>query len=93
MMLAMSLDELFAWLIAVGFVLVVLGFVSFIPARRGHWSALLLAAPSLLVGGIGTWGTLTSEGRALIPYLSLFFPVQLLMGVAAVMLWFICRRA
>lgn len=93
MIMSMSIEALFAWLIIIGLVLVVLGFVSFIPARRGHWSAPLLAAPSVLIGGWQTWSTLTSEAPNIIPYVWMFFLALLIMGVAAITLWFVRRRA
>ena len=88
----MNFEGLFVLIVIIGLILVVLGFVSFIPARRGHWSALLFAAPSVVIGAWQTWISLTAEGNAIVPYLWLFFLAQLVMGIAAITLWFI-RRA
>ena len=40
-----------AWVfLAIPILLIVLALLSFIPASRGHWSAILLAAPPVLFG-------------------------------------------
>ena len=94
MMLASNFDALLPWIFGIPLALVVLGFVSFIPALRGHWSALLLAAPSVLIGGALTWSIVTDTRKdTLIPALWVFFPAPLVVGLAAITLWFIRRRA
>jgi hypothetical protein len=40
-----------AWIfVAIPFVLIALAAISFIPAALGHWSAVLLATPAVLLG-------------------------------------------
>jgi len=94
MMFASNFDALLPIIFGIPIALVGLGFVSFIPAYRGHWSAVLLAAPSVLIGAMLTWGIITdSRPDQLIPALWVFFPAPLVVGVAAISLWAVRRRS
>ena len=74
---------------AVAFLLapLVLGLVSLWPAGRGHWAALVLAAPSLLVGLAFTWALLR-EGAAYVGWPAIAYSFVLLaVGASSVLLW------
>ena len=43
-------DAMWPWVLGCSGLLGAFGFVSRIPAKRGHWSVLILAAPPLLIG-------------------------------------------
>ena len=94
MMLASNFDALLPIIFGIPIALVALGLLSFIPAFRGHWSAVPLAAPSVLIGLMLTWGIITdSRPDQLIPALWVFFPAPLVVGVAAISLWAVRRRS
>ena len=95
MMLASGSNDVSAVLLfGIPAALVALGLISFIPASRGHWSAILLAAPSVLIGLMLTWGIVTDPRKdMMIPVLWIVFPAPLIMGVAASMLWAARRRS
>lgn len=94
MMIASNFDALLPIIFGIPVAFVGLGFVSFIPAFRGHWSAVLLAAPSVVIGAMLTWGIVNdSRPDQLIPALWIFFPAPLVVGVTSIILWAVRRRS
>jgi hypothetical protein len=93
MMLASNFDALLPLMLGVPAVLVVCGLVSFIPASRGHWLALVLAVPCALFGLILIYA-LFADGRpdSIIPALWVVFPAPLVVGGASIALWAFRRR-
>ncbi|MEI9898400.1 MAG: hypothetical protein WDN28_32215 [Chthoniobacter sp.] len=82
------------WIFGIVFTLLVLGFLSFWPATRGHWSALLLAGPSVLLGAFLIWYLVagTRPDQAL-PDLWYFFPTPFAVGLASLLFWASARHA
>jgi len=82
------------WTFGAVFTLVVLGLLSFWPASRGHWSALLMAGPSVALGGFLTW-SLVADSRPdqAMPDLWFLFPAPLAVGVVAILVWWAVRYA
>ena len=71
--------------------------ISFFPAARGHWSALVLAVPSLLVGFAFTAAMLDDAriygfGKFDVSNY-IVWPLPFVVGVASVILWAMRRRA
>ena len=93
MIFASNFDAFLPLLLGVPVALVGLGLISLFAAFRGHWSAVPLAAPSILVGLVLTWGIVTdSRPDQLIPVLWLLFPAPLAVGSASIILWAKRRR-
>ena len=93
-LLAESIDGALPIIFGIPLVLIAAGLLSFWPATRGHWSALVLAAPCLLIGFFLTASiVLDSRKDMLMPSLWIFFPAPLLIGIASVALWFVRRRS
>ena len=94
-------DDMWPWVLGCSGLLGTFGFVSLIPAKRGHWSALILAAPPLLIGVFFTLGSTVGaiQPRPHLEYfwnkLTLLFIVPSLLlfalGVVSVRGWAICR--
>lgn len=94
MMFASNFDGLLPFIFGIPLALVALGFISLIPAFRGHWSAVLLAAPSVLIGLVLTWSIVAaSRPDQLIPALWVIFPAPLIVGVSSIALWALRRRS
>jgi hypothetical protein len=76
------------WIFGCVFLFVILGLLSFWPAARGHWSALIMAAPSILLGGFLSWN-LISDSRPdhALPDMWFLFPAPLAVGVVAILMW------
>jgi hypothetical protein len=88
------MENALAWIFAIVFTLVVLGILSFWPASRGHWSALLLAGPSILLGAFLIWNVVApARPDPLMPDLWFLFPAPLAVGVGSILFWLAARRA
>src|SRR5438105_1134573 len=87
-LLAEHTDAALVWIFGGVFLFVILGLLSFWPAARGHWSALFLAAPSVLLGGFLSW-SLVADSRPDrgLPDMWFFFPAPLAVGLAAILMW------
>ena len=100
MALHQAFYELGPWLLGCLLVIGIFGLVSLVPARRGHWSALILAAPPLLVGAYFIWGLVAclmdvSQRKNLWSEYNLVFvpfPLLFVLGVVSVRRWAMCRR-
>lgn len=89
-----SIDSALGWIFGIVFTLVVMGIFSFWPASRGHWSALVLAGPSVLLGGVLIWNILAPvRPDSLMPDLWYLFPAPLAVGVASILFWAAARHA
>jgi hypothetical protein len=89
LVIASDFAGLIEWLTGISIALLLCAFVSFVPARRGHWSAPLLAAPVILFGGSLFWSVLKSGP---VPFLSiLVFGSPLLCGSISLVLWILTR--
>lgn len=87
-----SIDNALVWIFGIVFTLFVMGILSFWPASRGHWSALLLAGPSVLLGGFLIWNVVTpTRPDSLMPDLWYLFPAPLAVGVASILFWAAAR--
>lgn len=87
-LLAEHTDPGLVWIFGGVFFFVVLGLFSFWPAGRGHWSALFMAAPSVLLGGFLTWSLIAdSKPDHGLPDMWFFFPAPLAVGVVAILVW------
>lgn len=70
------------------FTLLILGFFSFWPAAHGHWSALLLAGPSVVLGAFLIWNVLAgTRPDPTLPDLWFCFPAPFAIGVASLLFW------
>ena len=84
-----------AWIfLAIPFSLIASAAISFIPASRGHWSAVLLAAPAVLFGLMLLVRVGVANARSgLMPFgacaLLLAPPV---LGILSLGVWSECRR-
>ncbi len=88
-----SIDNALGWIFGIVFTLVVMGILSFWPASRGHWSALVLAAPSVLLGGFLVWNVLApARPDPLMPDLWYLFPAPLAVGLASILFWAAARH-
>ena len=70
----------------------VLALASFWPAARGHWLALPLSIPSILLGIMLGIGFLNEHGRVY-PGFGLMTVVYLVLGFASVRIWSWRRRS
>lgn len=87
-LLAEYSDAGLVWIFGGVFLFVILGLVSFWPATRGHWSAIFMAAPSVLLGGFLTWSLVAdSKPEHGLPDMWFFFPAPLAVGVVAILVW------
>lgn len=79
----------------VGFVAISIfpGLVSFWPAIRGHWSALLLAAPSIL-GGLMLMvdNVRNSSPEPIDASIWIYSAIPLAIGVLSILVWWTQRR-
>lgn len=81
-------DAALVWIFGCVFLFVILGMFSFWPAARGHWSALFMAAPSVLIGGFLSWSLVTDSGPDHgLPDMWFLFPAPLAVGVVAILVW------
>ena len=71
--------------------ILVLGIASFWPARRGHWSGLVMALPCVLLGLAFAVAIMAEGFRIIYPVLLLFPPVYLGLGIASILLWYTRR--
>ncbi len=75
------------------FTLLILGFFSFWPAAHGHWSALLLAGPSVVLGGYLIWNIVAgTRPDPTLPDLWFFFPAPFAIGIASILFWASARH-
>lgn len=89
LVIASDFTGLIEWLTGISIALLLCALVSFMPARRGHWSTPLLAAPPILFGGSLFWSVLKSGP---VPFLAIFvFGAPLLCGVISFVLWALTR--
>ena len=93
MMLASSFDELASILFWIGMALVALGFISFVPAARGHWLALPLAIPVACLGAVSVADIFIHSNPAMVlPEFWFTSLAPLVLGTASIVLWFVRRR-
>jgi hypothetical protein len=89
-------DGIWPWYLGCFSVLVVLGLVSLIPARRGHWSALVLAAPPLVIGvyviGSLAVAILRDPGMDKLRLFFLSFSIPIFIAAVSVRFWAVQRR-
>jgi hypothetical protein len=86
--LAESIEGPLKLLFEVSILAVCLALVGLWPAFRGHWSALLLAAPAILLGLTRCYEMATAENRAYLDKgLWGWALVPLSVGVASAVLW------
>ena len=91
LMLASNFDQGLAVFLIVPIGLVLMGLYSFVPASRGDWSAVVLATPSLIIGGMFTRSLVEERGNGVTP-VDLIFTTPLIIGVASIALcWFVRR--
>jgi hypothetical protein len=70
----------------------ILGAIAYKPARRGHWSALVLATPALLLG-LALIAALFNDARGFgLLGAILYIPILLMVGGGAVVRWYRSRR-
>jgi hypothetical protein len=91
MMFASSFDALVPLIYGIPIVFLALGLISFIPAARGHWSALVLALPAAFVGFILI--SITGYSDATLPGIKIIWPAPLVVGGLSALLWIIRRRS
>ncbi len=85
---AENTDVALVWIFGVVFLFVILGLLSFWPATRGHWSAVFMAAPSVLLGGFLSWSLVTDlRPDYRLPDMWFLFPAPLAVGVVAILVW------
>ncbi|EDY17138.1 hypothetical protein CfE428DRAFT_5320 [Chthoniobacter flavus Ellin428] len=89
-----NIDNSLAWIFGIVFMLVVMGIISFWPASRGHWSAVLLAAPSVVLGGLLIWNIVAPiRPDSPMPDLWFLFPAPLAVGLASILFWMAARHS
>jgi hypothetical protein len=66
-LLASNFDGLMWIFIAIPLLLLAGAVASFIPADRGHWSALVLAGPAVVLGSIFALTVISGAGSHLLP--------------------------
>ncbi|MEP6671417.1 MAG: hypothetical protein ABJF10_19805 [Chthoniobacter sp.] len=94
LLLAENIDAGLGWIFGAVFTFLVMGFLSFWPATRGHWSALLLAGPSVIFGGFLIWYVVAnSHPNQPMPDLWFFFPAPFAIGLASIVFWASARHA
>ena len=70
----------------------VLGLFASIPARRGHWLALVLAAPPLLLM-LALIGAIFNNGTGYgVLFAFIYVPILFIVGTGAVIRWYRSRR-
>ncbi len=70
----------------------VLSVIGLVLGYRGHWAALILSGPPVLISGLMTL-SLLQHPSGVLPFFMLTGPVPLLLGLPGLILWFIRRRA
>jgi hypothetical protein len=83
--IASDFNGLIEFLIGVSVALLICSVLSLFPAKRGHWSALLVAAPSLFLGSSLLWSVMNSGPVSFIVIL-IFAPPPLL-AFCSVLIW------
>ena len=94
MFIAEDFTQIYNLLGGYALVFVVLAIIGFLPASRGHWSAVVLAAPALAVGGYYTGLNLLDSHRDQILGLWWFLcAVPFVVGACSFGCWAACRHA
>ena len=90
LILASDFSGLIPALVGIPVIVAGIALLSFLPAKRGHWLAPVLAVPPFLLGLLCTVSLFT-EGAMLM--LWFIFPLPMLAGGAALILWIRGRAA
>ena len=90
--LADSIDGPLDFVIAVMAALLLLELISFWPACRGHWSALILAIPPAIVGG---WmvNSLLHEPGSGVDFFLIASASPIYLAVISIITWWLCWRS